>query len=153
MAILIFLDGVLRNTLTNAPIPQGMTLYKNLKEENRVLLLGNNRAKDDRWLREHKILSVDDLVGPESAIGYDWEELRQVEFVRGQGPVDYVITSDPTLAVKLLEIGVTTLMFLHPVYLTEKFRPDSKQGAKPWEEITAEIAKQQEAFVADPRIQ
>lgn len=153
MAILIFLDGVMRNTITNAPIPQGMGLYKNLKQDNRVLLLGNNRSKDDRWLREHKILSVDDLVGPESSIGYEWEELRQVEFVRGQGPVEYVITSDPALSAKLLEIGVTTLMFLHPVYLTEKFRPDSKQGAKPWLDIASEIAKQQEAFVEDPRVQ
>jgi len=44
-------------------------------------------------------------------------------------------------------------MFLHPVYITEKFRPDSRQGVKPWAEITKEIIKQQESFVEDHRIQ
>ena len=153
MATLIFIDGVLRNTVTNAPIPQGMSLFRTLKDKGRVLLLCPNKALGDRWLRENKANFIDDIVGPDVAIGADFLELRQVEYCRGQGQVDLVITSDPELAARLLEIGVTTLMFLHPVYLTEKFRPDGRQGVKSWDKIKGEIVKQQEAFLEDTRVQ
>ena len=149
----MFIDGVMRDTITNAPIPQGMSLYRMIKEKQRVLLLCDDKTRADRWLREHKLSLFDDLVDKSIAIGSDFPELRQVEHCRGLGSIEYVITSDPELAAKLLEIGISSLMFLHPVYLTEKFRPDSKRGAKAWSEIREEIVKQQEAFLEDDRIQ
>jgi len=154
VATLMFIDGVLRNPITNAPIPQGMSLYRILKDRGRVLLLCSHKEKDDRWLRENKVNLVDDLVGLEMTAGVEWPELRQVEYCRGQqSGVELVITADPALAAKLLEIGITSLMFLHPVYMAEKFRPDGRQGAKSWEKIKSEIISQQETFVEDHRIQ
>lgn len=150
----MFIDGVLRSPVTNAPIPQGMTLYRTLKEKGRVLLLCTHKEKDDRWLRENKTNLVDDLIGLEMTAGVDWPELRQVEYCRGQqGGVDFVVTSDTELAAKLLEIGIPTLLFLHPIYLAEKSRPDGRQGARSWEKIKEEIIKQQETFVEDHRVQ
>lgn len=150
----MFIDGVLRNPITNAPIPQGMRLYRTLKEKGRVLLLCSHKEKDDRWLRENKTNLVDDLVGLEMTAGYDWPELRQVEYCRGQqSGVDIVVTSDAELAAKLLEIGLPTLMFLHPIYLAEKSRPDGRQGARSWEKIKEEIVKQQETYLEDHRVQ
>ena len=154
MATLMFIDGVLRNPTTNAPIPQGMSLYRILKEKGRVLLLCTDKYKDDRWLRENKVNLVDDLVGLEMTAGVEWPALRQVEYCRGQqSGAELVITSDPALAAKLLEIGLTTLMFMHPVDLDEKFRPDGKRGAKSWEKIKSEIISQQETYVEDHRVQ
>lgn len=150
MAHLVFIDGVLRDKVTNAPIPSGMRLYKTLKENSRVLILCSHKEKDDRWLRENKINLVDDLVSPEDLAEYP--ELEQVKKCRASGPVELVITSDPQLAANLLEIGMTTLMFLHPVYLTEKFRPDGRQGVKSWKLIKDEIVRQQETFVEDHRV-
>lgn len=152
MAVLMFVDGVLRNS-KRAPIQQGMLLYHALKEKNRVLLLCSNKEKDDNWLRQQKINKYDDLIGMEQvpAIG-DQPELRQVEWVRSQGHVDFVVTYDPTLASKLINKGITTLLFVSPVYVDEAFRPDTTKGSRSWQEIVDEIVKQQDLEREDPRV-
>ena len=112
-----------------------------------------NKTKDDIWLRQHKINKLDDLVGTDIPGVTDFPSWRQVEYVRAQGPVEMVICSDPVLGKRLLEAGITTLMFLQPSYITEGFRPDSKAGVKSWSAIVDEIVKQQEQFTEDPRVQ
>ena len=152
MAVLMFLEGVLRNS-NQAPIQQGMLLYHSLKEKNRVLLLCSDKDKDDNWLRQNKINKYDDLVGYENipALG-DHKEYRQVEYVQSQGPVDFVITADPLLAAMILTKGITTLLFSNPVYISEAFRPDSRKGSKAWQSIVDEISKQQDMIKEDPRL-
>lgn len=152
MAILMFVDGVLRSH-TGAPITQGISLYRTLKDKTQVFLLCNHKERDDRWLREQKINLVDDLVGPDIPMSGEWLEWRQVEYCRGRGPVDYVVTSDPELVEKLLTTGVPSLMFLQPTYISEKFRPDSREGRKSWQDIRDEIVRQQELYSEDRRVQ
>lgn len=152
MAILMFVDGVLRSH-TGSPIRQGISLYRTLRQHTQVYLLCSHKARDDRWLKENKINLVDDLVGEDIPLSIDWLELRQVEHCKGRGQIDFVITSDPKLAAKLLETGVTSLMFLQPVYISEKFRPDSREGRKSWADIESEITRQQELYVSDHRVQ
>ena len=151
MASLMFLDDVIRS-YRNTPIPQGISLYRMLKEKGRVLILCKDKDKDEVWLRQNKINLIDDLIGEDVPLVTDNLEWRQVEYCRSQWTIDMVVTSDPEMVKRLLEAGVTTLMFLQPTYISEKFRPDSRQGVKPWAEITEEIIKQQEAFVEDHRI-
>lgn len=151
MAILMFVDGVLRSS-TGSPIRQGFSLYRTLKEKDQVFLLCSHKVKDDRWLRENKINLVDDLVGPDLPSTTEWVEWRQVEYCRGRGQVDYVVTSDPKLAAKLLESGITALMFLQPIYISERFRPDSRDGRRSWRDITDEISRQQALYAGDHRI-
>jgi len=55
------------------------------------------------------------------------------------------------LAKKLLEFGFRVLMFLDPVYLDHKFRPDTRTGIKSWSDIKAEIEKQQDLYLEDKR--
>lgn len=152
MAILVFVDGVLR-TPKSAPIPDGMALYRSLKEKHRVLLLCDDKEKTDHWLRQHRINNVDDLVESKSvpALGDD-PHFRLVMWVKSQGPVEYVITSDPQLTLRLLEVGMTTLVFLQPTYIKEDFRPDSRHGVRPWTDIVQELEKQQDTYSEDPRI-
>jgi len=152
VAILMFVDGVLRSH-TGSPNRQGFALYRTLKETTQVILICSHKARDDRWLKENKINLVDDLVGEDIPLSIDWLEWRQVEYCRGRGPVDYVVTSDPKLSAKLLESGITTLMFLQPLYISEKFRPDSREGRKSWADIENEITRQQELYVEDHRVQ
>ena len=147
----MFVDGVLRSH-TGSPNRQGMYLYRTLREHTQVFLLCSNKARDDRWLKENKVNLVDDLVGEDIPLSIDWLEWRQVEYCRGRGQVDYVITSDPKLATKLLESGVTSLLFLQPIYISEKFRPDSNEGRKSWAQIQDEIVRQQELYVEDHRV-
>lgn len=153
MAILIFVDGVLRNH-KSAPIPDGMALYRSLNEKHRVLLLCNDKEKTDHWLRQHRVMKLDDIVGTDGipALGDD-VAYRQVEWLRSQGPVEYVITSDPALTNRLLEVGMTTLVFMNPLYIKEEFRPDSRQGVRSWNDIVQEIEKQQDDFSEDPRVE
>jgi hypothetical protein len=151
MATLIFLDEVLRSN-TNKPITQGISLFRTLNEKTRVLVLCKDKARDEIWLRQHKINLVDDLIGTEVLAFTDDPAWRLVEHCRGRGPIEMVVTSDPELATKLLSVGITTLMFLQPIYLTEKFRPDSRQGVKAWKGIADEIAKEQDNFVNDHRV-
>lgn len=148
----MFVDGVLRSH-TGAPITQGISLYRTLKDKTQVFLLCNHKERDDRWLREQKINLVDDLVGPDIPMSGEWLEWRQVEYCRGRGPVDYVVTSDPELVEKLLTTGVPSLMFLQPTYISEKFRPDSREGRKSWQDIRDEIVRQQELYSEDRRVQ
>lgn len=152
MTFLMFIDGVLR-THTHTPIYQGLGLYRLLAENNRVLLISSNKEVDDVWLRQHKINKIDDLIGRDIPSMTDNIEFRQVEYCRGQGPVEMVITSNPVLAKDLLEVGITTVVFLQPSYVKEEFRPDSRVGRKSWEDISTEIANQQDAIAEDPRVQ
>lgn len=152
MAVLMFIDGVLRNP-KKAPIKEGMLLYHSLKEKNRVLLLCSDKDKDDNWLRQQKLNRYDDLVGMEKVPpGEDLPELRQVEWVRSQGHVDFVITYDPTLSTKLIDKGVTTLLFVSPLYADETHRPDTTKGTRAWADIVEAIVKQQDMFKEDPRV-
>jgi len=152
VTFLMFIDGVLR-THTHTPIYQGLGLYRLLAENNRVLLISSNKEVDDVWLRQHKINKIDDLIGRDIPSMTDNAEFRQVEYCRGQGPVEMVITSNPVLAKDLLEVGITTMVFLQPSYVKEEFRPDSRVGRKSWEDISTEIANQQDAIAEDPRVQ
>jgi rRNA-processing protein FCF1 len=151
MAVLMFLDGVLRND-KSAPIPNGMLLYRTLNQTQRVLLLCQDKEKADHWLRQHKINKLDDLVDESIPSIGEFPELRQVEYLRSLGPVDYVVTSNAELTKRLLEIGVTVLVFMNPIYIREEFRPDSKVGIKTWTSIVDEITRQQEAYMEDNRL-
>ena len=148
----MFVDGVLRSH-TGTPIYQGLGLYRLLAEDNRVVLICEDKEKDDVWLRQHKINKLDDLIGRDIPFMTDDPEFRQVEYCRGMGAVEAVITSDPKLVNKLLQVGVTCIAFMHPSYIKEEFRPDSRSGIKSWAAIEEEIVKQQDAIREDPRVQ
>ncbi len=150
MAVLIFLDGVLRNR-KNAPISNGMLLYRSLNETNRVLILCKDKEKDNNWLKQNKIFKLDDLVDQNLTYLGDNPEYRQVEYVRGLGPVDYVITENPELAALLLQQGITALVFLNPLYVDDRYRPDSITK-KSWDKVVQELDKQEETLLEDPRV-
>ena len=150
MAILIFVDDVLRSHV-NTPIKQGFSLLRNLRERERVLILCADKEKDDRFLKENKLSLVDDLIGPDVPFLEESIEFRQVQYCRAHGPVELVITGNPEVATRLLEAGVSTMLYLNPSYISEKFRPDSRQGAKPWAKMTEELIKQQESLIEDQR--
>lgn len=150
MAIVMFVDGVLR-TDSGAPIYQGLALYKMFNEDMRVVLLCEDKPKTDRWLLQHKIVTLDDLVGRDVPGVLNDPEFEQVKYLRSQGPVDIVITSNIDLSKKLLEEGIDSLLFLHPSYFKAEYRPDAPTGKRRWAEIEGEIDRQIEMLKEDPR--
>lgn len=150
MAIVMFVDGVLR-TDSGAPIYQGLALYKMFNEDMRVVLLCEDKPKTDRWLLQHKIVTLDDLVGRDVPGVLDDPEFEQIKYIRSQGVVDLVITSNIDLSKKLLEEGIDSLLFLHPSYFKAEYRPDAPTGKRRWAEIEDEIDRQIEMLKEDPR--
>lgn len=150
MAIVMFVDGVLR-TESGAPIYQGLALYKMFNEDMRVVLLCEDKPKTDRWLLQHKIVTLDDLVGRDVPGVLDDPEFEQIKYLRSQGPIDVVITSNIDLSKKLLEEGIDSLLFLHPSYFKAEYRPDAPTGKRKWAEIEGEIDRQIEMLKEDPR--
>ena len=147
----MFVDDVLRSS-TGSPIYQGLALYRMFNEDVRVVLLTDDRDKTHRWLLEHRINTFDDLVDRNVPGILNDPDLEQVKYCRSQGKVELVVTGNVELSKKLLEIGLDTLLFLHPTYLRPEFRPDGRQGMKAWADIEEEIDKQIEMIKEDPRV-
>lgn len=151
MSIVVFMDGVMR-TETRVPIFEGIYLYRSLNENTTVTLACDDLAEADRWCKEHKIKDVDGFI-PNSAIGnYENKDWLKVQHQMASGPVYMVITSDMDLAKICLENGVRVFLFLHPIYLSAKFRPDGREGRKSWAAIKDELDKQLELKTEDKRI-
>ena len=148
MAVLIYIDGVLSNDKGVAITP-GLGLTRTLQKTLAVILLAKDKEKADHWLKQNNMGKIDNLVG--TVPGGDNDPFRQAEWCRSQGPIDYVITSDPSLSAKLLEHGFRVLLFLDPIYIDHKFRPDSIEGRKSWGDITDELNKQADMYLEDPR--
>jgi len=149
VAVLMYMDGVLSNK--GVAIKDGLALYRTLKEKMAVIILCEDKEKADRWMRENKLNKVDNIVDHSIPGVTDDPNYRQAEWCRSQGPVDYVVTADVDLAKKLLEFGFRTLLFLDPVYLDHKFRPDTRTGIKSWSDIKAELDKQEDLYLEDRR--
>jgi hypothetical protein len=148
VAVLIYIDGVLSND-KGVAITQGLGLTRTLQQTLAVILLAKDKEKADHWLKQNSMGKIDNLIG--SVPGGDNDPFRQAEWCRSQGPIDYVITADPKLSAKLLEHGFRVLLFLDPIYLDHKARPDSAEGRKSWGDITAELDKQADMYLEDPR--
>jgi hypothetical protein len=148
VAVLIYIDGVLSNDKGVAITP-GLGLTRTLQKTLAVILLAKDKEKADHWLKQNNMGKIDNLVG--TVPGGDNDPFRQAEWCRSQGPIDYVITSDPSLSAKLLEHGFRVLLFLDPIYIDHKFRPDSIEGRKSWGDITDELNKQADMYLEDPR--
>jgi hypothetical protein len=141
------MEGVLAKN--HVPISEGMRLVRTLQQTMAVVILCSDREKADHWLKGNKMGKVDNLISEVPAGGVD--PFRQAEWCRAQGPIDYVITTDPQLSAKLLEHGFRVMLFLDPIYIDHKFRPDSIEGRKSWKDITSELDKQADMYLDDNR--
>lgn len=148
MNVLVFLDGVLKND-SAAPVVQGVALFRSLQAQRRTLILCDDKERTEIWLRENKLVQIDDLISSKE-LGLD-TPLKLIDHCRSAGPVDLVVTADPEVATQTLESGLTTLLFLSPKYIRPEFRPDSNKGVKSWADLQAEVDKQAELYREDPR--
>lgn len=151
MAILVYVDGVLKGK-NNALNKDGMLLYRSLKHFTRTVLIGEKYSLVDHFCRENKFGKVDEIVDYTTVPPGDDTDFRIAMSLRSKGTIDYVITPKPDLAKKLIEHGFRTLLFLDPIYLDHVARPDSRQGVKTWADLVAEIDRQHELLLEDPRV-
>lgn len=147
------INGVLRSH-AGSPIYQGIALFKLLSDSNKVFLISEDKKIDERWLREQKLRGYDDMIGPDVPLLLDNLLYSQVVYARNAsvGAFELAVIPDPEVAAKLLGVGITTMLFLHPSYIKEEFRPDSRKGIQSWADIVSELERQQDSFAEDPRI-
>lgn len=146
------MDGVLRSE-QRVPIFEGIALYKSLNANGIVMLACDDADEALRWCKEHNLNDAVDGFISDSQVGdYEDKEWRKVQRQLSGNPVYLVITSDVDLATTCLEKGVKTLLFLHPIYLNAKFRPDGRQGRKSWEELVGELDRQVDLKMNDKRL-
>jgi len=146
------MDGVIRKERDLSIILDGSALYKSLNENYRVILITDDKDKSEVWLKMNNLSQkTDDIIQiMDTPLGDN--KFRTVDMLRSKGKIDFVITDDLDLSKQLLEVGILTLIFLHPRYVRPEFRPDGRTGAKSWSSITDELDKQQGLYVDDKRL-
>lgn len=155
--IAMSIDGVLRDMNGGHLIVSGKELYFTLSQAYRIILLSEalELSKEDYWLtmnglREHAdvvIARVEDL-GTES----DELILRQVNKLQADGyNVMFVMTADPISATTLLSDGHRVFGVFQPQYLAPEWSPDTGDGKRSWDDLKAQLMKQQILKAADTR--
>lgn len=147
----MYIDGVLKHR-NGSPIRENVALYRALKDTYKVFLICDDKAKADRWLKENKIKEVDELIDSDVPEFSTNLMVSQAEYIRSHGKIDLIFVADAATAEELLARGFRTMFLLDPYYLDPASRPDSSVGRKTWDQITAEIDRQQELFIEDPRV-
>lgn len=146
------MDGVLRSASTKVPIYEGISLYKSLNVNGTVMLACKDQEEALRWCKEHKLVDSDGFISDASVADYEDKEFLKVQHQQAIGSVTLVITADVELATKCLENSIKTLLFLHPTYLSAKFRPDGRTGRKMWDDLVKELDRQVDMMIEDNRL-
>jgi len=147
----MFLDGVLRSD-TKTPIYEGVSLYKALNVNGLVSLACDDQEEANRWCKEHKLVDIDGFISNKTVGEYEDKDFRKIQHQQASGPLHMVVTADMDLAIKCLENGIKTLLWLHPVYLNAKFRPDGREGRKSWDAVVNELDRQVQLMLEDDRL-
>lgn len=137
---------------TRVPIFEGVSLYKSLNVNGTVMLACDDQEEAARWCKEHKLTDLDGFISNKTVGEYENKDLLKVQHQQAAGPVHLVITADVDLAKQLLEKGVKTLLFLHPIYLNAKFRPDGRTGVRSWGDLVGELDRQVDLMKDDNRL-
>jgi hypothetical protein len=143
-AVAISLDGVLRKPLdVEAQDMGGSFLFASLVENFRVVVLGSeDPARDEHFLMVNGLLRYVKIepLRPEDGRTEAERKRAQLKRLRAEGfQFEFVVVPDPGLARFLYASGFPTLLYLHPVYSTESFRPDHEGGIRAWNELASEV--------------
>ena len=150
MAVLMYVDGVISKN--GIAIKDGLGLFRTIKEKLAVILLCEDKTKTEYWLKQNGVMTLDNIIDYTATTPTEDMDYRLAEWCRSQGTIDYVVTANTDLATKLLESGFRVLLFLDPVYIDYRHRPDSTNGRKSWIELNAELDRQVEMLLDDPRL-
>jgi hypothetical protein len=152
VAIVLFMDGVMRSPDSKIPIYEGVALYKSLNVNGTVMLACNDQEEALRWCREHRLDDIDGFISNKTVGEYEDKDFLKIQHQQAIGPVFMVILADVDLATKCVQNGIKTLLWLHPVYQSAKFRPDGRVGRKSWDELVGELDRQVDMLAEDKRV-
>lgn len=137
------------------PIPEGVRLYEALRKIYKIVLLtsGSDSTVED-WLSRQGIKGYTVLAGKPRPEDYPkFADLRadQLMDLRAHGyALELFVDANPAAVARAIELGVTGLVFASPKYLRPEFRPDAETKVRAWDEIEAEIGRQNALRAREP---
>lgn len=145
-------EGVLKSLVGDAPITEGVGLYKALSglDHRLMLVTVHDRTELREWLRHQQLRGH---IHFNRANPLDVEQhtlLRTLAEIRATGPVDLYIDADPGRCAAAFAHGYTVVPFLVPAFARPNWRPDWTGTPRPWQELDAEVRRQRE-LAADRR--
>ena len=143
-SVAISLDGVLRKPIDVEAHDFGAALlYRGLAKGFRVVILGGfDKARDEQFLAINGLgdyVKLDTLRPTDGPDEYS-QKVAQIRRLRAEGfQFEFAVLPDPDLAKDVYRMGVPVLLYLHPHFSAESFRPDYTGGIRPWDELAAEV--------------
>lgn len=152
MHILVDLDGVLRGRKDD-PIAVGVQMVGALSVYNKLTLLSSQSAEATKhWLDTNKVVDFDDIVDLSAHLEGESLQERQITLARAKGPVDIIITNNPTLWAFAFNQGLAAVLFGLPSYTRPEFRPDAPRKVRAWSDIEKAIEDQNALRTKDARL-
>ncbi|MEU5425111.1 hypothetical protein AB0H73_05820 [Streptomyces olivoreticuli] len=157
MNIIVTIEGVLRNTDNDGPIPAGKALYQALGSQHSIYLVSDSTDewRTNRWLA-HNGLTLH-MRTVHNRTPTDWRDtslirLDAVSQLAGGGVnVDLVVEPDPGISAKLVAAGFPTATLTLPHFAKPEWRPDFDQGLRSWDALVGEMESQADAYASDTR--
>lgn len=150
--IAVALDGFLR-THTKVPIPHAAKMFSFLTQTFPTAVLANGSNDEAAlWLGNRLSREYVTLLGDE-VLARTGETLRQAQInqLRTQGPLEFVIDPDPATVAWLISTGTSALLYASPTYSRPEFRPDADRR-RTWDEIQVELDRQERMIAGDGRL-
>jgi hypothetical protein len=154
--VAIQIEGVLRKTVTRAPLDMGKRLYHALAAEYNLVLVTEDadREQSKTWLAmegfsKHAHVQF-------CTIGYSPEYwLAAVKMLKLQYgyAIEYVIQPDPVTAELLIRKGFNSMLVTNAAYALPEWRPDSNVGVEKWDSMVAEVDRQRQLRAEDKRME
>lgn len=142
--VAIALDGVLRKPLDVEAQDFGASLlFASLVENFRVVVLGTEDvARDEQFMMINGMIKYVKIepIRREDGPTDQARRLAQIRRLRAEGyRFEFVVVPDPDLAEDCYRMGFPVLLYLHPTFSAEAFRPDSNEGLRPWNDLVSEV--------------
>ena len=154
LCAVIAIDGVLRRTVTGAPIADGIKIMQGLKTFYNIVLVADSAEDIKEWLDLESVFGYTKITYPEECLDLSPKLMRlmQVSQIHSQGyAVQIVVEPDPEVAAHLLINGYNVLNFLHAQYALPEWTPGWDGTVKPWEELSATVARTARLRAEDKR--
>jgi hypothetical protein len=153
--VAIQVEGVLRRSITGAPLESGKRLYHGLATTYQIVLVTDQTDRDyiRGWLgmeglsKHAHLVYHDDRADPEA--WWLWVA-RSLKIKYGYN-VEYFVVCDPEDARLLIERGYSAMLVHNAAYADPGWRPDTRKGVRPWNDLVSDITAQRAAAALDKR--
>jgi hypothetical protein len=153
----IAFEGVLAKEIGRAPIPLGLRIYHGLAETFNLAIVTSESDEKyiEHWLRleglnKHNRVIYADPVESECDVSLmRWSQINRLQKF---GTVELIVEPDPGATAGLLSRGYNVLNFLHALYAQPEWRPDYRETATRWGDISKEVELQRDLRTRDIRV-